>query len=126
MSNVACPNCGENYYVEKYSTRTAMYYPAVWKNGVNENPDGNVTTTYCECLNCHYDFCYKEQYGKVLGVTLGAKVTPVTSTLSGAITATQRDMREAEIQRLEKEIESLKNQLAEVKANPDWRQGVYI
>ena len=146
---IKCPNCGESYYSENYSTRTAMYYPAIWKDGVNQNPDGNITTTYCECINCHYSFYYKEQYGKVIEVVLGEKLTPVptintpinTDSLVGdiaycnikpshdfskAIKIDTKQLRDAEIMRLEKEIKSLQDQLAEVKANPEWHQGVYL
>lgn len=153
MSNITCPNCGESYYAEKYSARTAMYYPAIWHDGVNQNPDGNITTTYCECINCHYAFYYKEQYGKVIETVLEGKITlvPTIDTpinadqaleeavinadyinmkpsydFSKAITADTKQLRDAEIARLEQEIKSLQDQLAEIKANPDWRQGVYI
>ena len=142
MSNIVCPNCGESYYAEKYSTRTAMYYPAIWKEGINQNPDGNITTTYCECINCHYSFYYEEQYGKIINTVLGTKVVPVpvinipingptnivktddsfTISTTGNITITSEQSRDAEIKRLEQQIESLKLQLQEIKANPEWHQ----
>lgn len=53
-----CPHCGESYYMENYSTTTAVYYPPVYKNGVNINPDRNTITTYCTCLNCGKNFSY--------------------------------------------------------------------
>lgn len=120
MNNIVCPCCGESYYAENYSTRTAVYYPAIWKNGTNVNPDGNVTTTSCECINCHCRFSYQEQYGKVTNISIDEK--PTTS----VYTVSNQDIREAEIRRLESKIESLKEQLAEIKANPDWRQNVFI
>lgn len=55
---IKCPYCGESYYMERYSTTTAMYYPPIWKNGVNINPDRNTSTTYCTCMNCKKDFTY--------------------------------------------------------------------
>ena len=55
-----CPKCGESYYMEKYSTCTAVYYPPIYKDGVNINPDKNTTTVYCKCLNCGHEFSYKE------------------------------------------------------------------
>jgi len=55
-----CPHCGESYYMEKYRTRTAVYYPPIYKDGVNINPDKNVTTVACECMNCGKEFSYKE------------------------------------------------------------------
>ena len=54
-----CPNCEESYYMEKYSVRTAVYYPTIYKDGVNINPDRNTTTTYCKCMNCGKDFSYE-------------------------------------------------------------------
>lgn len=77
MKNIYCPNCNSTSWIERYSTCTAVYYPIIMKDGVNVNPDGNVTTTYCECINCHYEFSYKIQYGKVQEIILGKKVTPI-------------------------------------------------
>lgn len=56
---IICPYCGESYYEELYSTRTMVYYPPIYKNGVNINPDRNTTTTNCRCLNCGKNFSYK-------------------------------------------------------------------
>ena len=56
--NVRCPHCGESYYKELYSTRTSVYYPPIYKDGVNINPDKNTTTTNCVCLNCGKEFTY--------------------------------------------------------------------
>lgn len=61
MNAIKCPHCGESYYMEHYSTTTAVYYPPIWKNGVNVNPDRNTTTTYCTCMNCHKDFSYSNK-----------------------------------------------------------------
>ena len=47
-----CPHCGARYYTELYSTSTAVYYPPIYKDGVNINPDQNQTTTLCECMAC--------------------------------------------------------------------------
>lgn len=55
---IKCPYCDESYYQELYSTKTALYYPPIYKNGVNINPDMNMTTVYCHCLNCNKDFSY--------------------------------------------------------------------
>ena len=133
MEKICCPNCGESYYAQKYSTCTAMYYPTIMKDGVNINPDGNSTITYCECINCHYGFSYTTRYGEVTDITLGKKLTPIP-TLNipmntavsvevpklDKVTCNKEDLRQAEIRRLEQEIESLKQQLLEIKANPDW------
>ena len=53
-----CPHCGESYYMEKYSSTTAVYYPPIYKDGVNINPDRNKTTTHCTCMNCGKDFSF--------------------------------------------------------------------
>lgn len=57
--NVNCPHCGESYYRENYSTTTAVYYPPIYKDGVNINPDRNTTTTHCTCMNCGKNFSFK-------------------------------------------------------------------
>ena len=56
--NVRCPHCGESYYEELYSTRTSVYYPPIYKDSININPDRNTTTTNYYCLNCGKDFSY--------------------------------------------------------------------
>lgn len=56
---IRCPHCGESYYMEKYSACTAMYFPPIYKDGVNINPDKNITTTHCTCMNCGKEFSYK-------------------------------------------------------------------
>lgn len=65
MNGVKCPRCGESYYAVRYSTRTAMYYQPIIKDGVNINPDRNIETTVCTCLNCHYEFTYQTRYGEL-------------------------------------------------------------
>lgn len=55
-----CPHCGESYYMEKYSTRTCAYYPPIYKDGVNINPDRNKTTTHCTCMNCGKEFSFTQ------------------------------------------------------------------
>lgn len=55
-----CPNCGESYYTELYCERTAVYYPPIYKDGVNINPDRNTTTHYCTCMNCGKGFTYTD------------------------------------------------------------------
>lgn len=58
---IVCPNCGESYYAENYSTTTCMGWTPIYKNGVliNENP--NITTTYCTCCNCGKSFSYSNK-----------------------------------------------------------------
>lgn len=54
--NIKCPHCGKSYYTEMYSASTAVYYPPIYKDGVNINPDMNKVTTHCRCLNCSKEF----------------------------------------------------------------------
>ena len=53
-----CPHCGESYYMENYSTSTCVYYPPIYKDGVNINPDRNAHTTHCTCMNCGKEFSF--------------------------------------------------------------------
>lgn len=62
---ITCPNCGKSHYVQHYSTCTAMYFPPIYKDGVNQNPDGNTTTTYCTCCSCNHNFHYSMQYEEI-------------------------------------------------------------
>jgi len=62
---INCPKCGASYYQEAYSTCTTMYYPPIWKDGININPDRNITTTVCHCLNCGQIFSYKTCGGEI-------------------------------------------------------------
>ena len=62
MNDIKCPNCGESYYMEGPSMRTAMYCPPIWKDGVNVNPDRNITTTHYTCLHCNHDFTVRSSY----------------------------------------------------------------
>lgn len=66
MIEVKCPKCGAiNCYIECYKTCTAMYYPPIYENGVNINPNGNITTTVCRCTKCNNIFSYQERYGEL-------------------------------------------------------------
>lgn len=53
-----CPHCGESYYMENYGITTSVYYPPIYKDGVNINPDRNKTSVNCTCMNCHKDFSF--------------------------------------------------------------------
>lgn len=55
-SDVKCPNCGESYYTIEYGESTCVYYPPIIKDGVNINPDRNMSTQHCRCLNCQTRF----------------------------------------------------------------------
>lgn len=56
IGHTKCPHCGESYYTKMYSESTAVYYPPIYKDGVNINPDMNKVTTHCRCLNCGKEF----------------------------------------------------------------------
>ena len=58
--NIQCPHCGASYYMEKSRMKTCAYYPPIYKNGVNINPDRNKTTIYCTCMECGKDFSYTD------------------------------------------------------------------
>ena len=49
---IKCPYCGKSHYREGITTSTAIYFQPIWKDGVNINPDKNIHTTECECLEC--------------------------------------------------------------------------
>ena len=65
MYPIKCPNCGESYYKEDYSVSTTMYYPPIWRNGININPDGNITTINCTCMVCGNNFSYQTKRGEL-------------------------------------------------------------
>lgn len=66
---IKCPKCGKSYYMEKYTTCTAMYYPPIYKDGVNINPDRNMSTTVCVCLECQHIFSYQMCGEKLVNTT---------------------------------------------------------
>lgn len=63
---IKCPNCGKSYYREEYTVCTAMYYPPIYKDGVNINPDRNISTTTCFCLECQNIFSYQMRGGELI------------------------------------------------------------
>lgn len=58
INNRLCPHCGGSYYMENNSMSTCVYYPPIYKNGININPDRNKTTVNCTCLECGKEFSY--------------------------------------------------------------------
>ena len=66
LKDIKCPKCGQSYFMEKYSVETAVYYPPIYENGVNVNPDRNTTTTVCACLNCNEIFSYQTRGGELI------------------------------------------------------------
>lgn len=61
------PTCNkECKFEESVSTTTCGYYPPVYdKNGVNTNPDGNITTYRVKCNTCKKRWTAFSQFGKV-------------------------------------------------------------
>lgn len=125
---IRCPHCGASHYSEGPSMCTAVYYPPIWKDGVNTNPDGNVTTTKAHCCECNYDFIIKTQYDKVwteLGkynppkAPLDTNITvPIETHLATATinVKTNQPVRtqyqwEIDIEEMKKEIKELKQQI---------------
>jgi len=60
-NKIKCPHCGESYYMENYTTTTDLYFPPIYKDGVNINPDRNTVTVYCTCMNCKKEFSFSKQ-----------------------------------------------------------------
>ena len=51
-----CPYCSESYYQQEVITTTLLGYLPIYKDSVNINPDRNMSTTTCHCLNCDRKF----------------------------------------------------------------------
>lgn len=49
---VKCPHCNQSHYRMGITTTTLVYYPPIYKDGININPDKNEYRTRCECLHC--------------------------------------------------------------------------
>lgn len=56
---IRCPYCHESHYIELNSDITSVYYPPIYKDGININPDNNMEVTYYRCLGCHQNFSIK-------------------------------------------------------------------
>lgn len=78
---IKCPNCGASHYMEGPSQRTLLYCPPIWKDGVNQNPDTNITTTEAHCLDCNFDFEIKEQNGETWTVLKSYNPPPPNSNI---------------------------------------------
>ena len=59
--NWTCPHCGESHYMVNHSDSTCMYFPPIYKDGVNINPDRNIITTHCTCMECGKNFEIKNR-----------------------------------------------------------------
>lgn len=64
-----CPKCNSlGPLSQGGSMTTAVYYQPRIVNGVNMNPDGNITTTEFTCEKCGCKFIAKFQYGECIDV----------------------------------------------------------
>ena len=64
-----CPKCNSIGPLNQgASMTTSVYYPPVWENGVNINPDGNITTTEFICEKCGCKFSAKFKHGECINI----------------------------------------------------------
>ena len=62
--NPECPR-DDCRFIHSPGSMTAAYYPPIYdKNGVNTNPDGNISTSTFECLTCGKRWKCKTQLGE--------------------------------------------------------------
>ena len=48
------------------SFTTCVYYPPIYnKDGVNTNPDGNITTTQVNCIVCSKKFLLESRFNNI-------------------------------------------------------------
>lgn len=59
-----CPVCNDDTLIRGTSLATLVYYPPIYKDGENINPDMNVSTTNFTCVNNGHEFIVKSQHGK--------------------------------------------------------------
>ncbi len=53
MNEIKCPQCDASHYAAGGSSTTLTYYQPIYKDGVNVNPDKNITTTSYTCQECN-------------------------------------------------------------------------
>lgn len=60
------PTCDKECKFKVTGSHTTLvgFIPIYDKNGVNTNPDGNVTTQYISCQTCKKNWITKTQYDK--------------------------------------------------------------
>ena len=64
-----CPKCNSTGpLIQGVSMTTNVYYPPVWENGVNINPDGNITRTEFICEKCGCKFSARFKHGKCMSI----------------------------------------------------------
>ena len=88
MELIRCPNCGKSYYQYHYSVTTAMGWTPIFKDGIEQNCDPNISTSYCTCCECGHNFYYEEQHGKIIKVVDQGK-KPEVPTLEVPINANE-------------------------------------
>lgn len=74
---ITCPNCGVSHYSVRYTSTTAMGWIQTYKDGVPQNDNPNISTTFCTCCNCKHNFHYQVQYGKVIDIVDDGKLPEV-------------------------------------------------
>lgn len=64
-----CPKCNSTGPLSQgTSMTTTVYYPPVWENGVNINPDGNITRIEFICEKCGCKFSARFKHGKCISI----------------------------------------------------------
>ena len=64
-----CPKCNSTGpLIQGVSMTTNVYYTPVWENGVNINPDGNITRTEFICEKCGCKFSARFKHGKCISI----------------------------------------------------------
>jgi len=51
-----CPKCKKNYFRDGVQTTTLMYFPPIFRDSVNINPDRNTISFVRDCLACGSSF----------------------------------------------------------------------
>ena len=127
---IKCPNCGESHYQYHYSTTTAIGWTQVYKDGILQNSNPNVSTSYCTCCECGHDFYYTEQYGEVQSIVDQGKKpevptlnVPINAPLAGEVLKVKAEnMLFMPLEKettvtipTDKDIKEIKDKLAELK-----------
>lgn len=83
-----CPHCGQSYFTMGLTFTTLACYVPVYKDGVNINPDRNITTTEYMCCNCGKQYIVKTQLGEIIEIKEKEQVDvpPLTLDVNGHIT----------------------------------------
>lgn len=69
--NPTCQTSDKCMFAEDGMTMTTcMYYPPVYKNGVNVNPDRNTTSGGLRCVSCDKRWAYSMQLNDITYVEI--------------------------------------------------------